>query len=102
MVAPAARPYSALMLLVTTLNSPTASGGGCITWLEKPWLLVPYALLSTPSIRKLLNVLRRPFTLNAPSRGVFPVVNDEPPDLTPVVRSASDEYSRPLRGSARV
>ena len=35
------REYSALMLLVTTLNSPTASGAGCITWLEKPWLLVP-------------------------------------------------------------
>jgi hypothetical protein len=41
MVAPAARPYSALMLLVTTLNSATASGDGCITWFEKPWLLVP-------------------------------------------------------------
>ena len=27
------------MLLVTTLNSATASGGGCITWFEKPWLL---------------------------------------------------------------
>ena len=40
-VAPADRPYSALMLLVTTLNSPTASGAGCITWFEKPWLLVP-------------------------------------------------------------
>ena len=48
-VAPALRPYSALMLLVTTLNSATASGEGCITWFEKPWLLVPYALLSTPS-----------------------------------------------------
>jgi len=31
MVAPAERPYSALMLLVTTLNSATASGEGCIT-----------------------------------------------------------------------
>jgi len=41
MVAPAERPYSALMLLVTTLNSPTASGAGCITWFENPWLLVP-------------------------------------------------------------
>ena len=40
-VAPAERPYSALMLLVTTLNSPTASGAGCITWFENPWLLVP-------------------------------------------------------------
>ena len=40
-VAPAARPYSALWLLVTTLNSATASGEGCITWFEKPWLLVP-------------------------------------------------------------
>jgi len=40
-VAPAARPYSALMLLVTTLNSPIASGVGCITWFENPWLLVP-------------------------------------------------------------
>ena len=33
-VAPAERPYSALMLLVTTLNSPTASGAGCMTWFE--------------------------------------------------------------------
>ena len=41
MVAPPARPYSALILLVTTLNSATASGGGCMTWFEKPWLLVP-------------------------------------------------------------
>ena len=29
------------MLLVTTLNSPIASGVGCITWFENPWLLVP-------------------------------------------------------------
>jgi hypothetical protein len=41
MVAPPLRPYSALMLLVTTLNSATASGEGCMTWLEKPWLDVP-------------------------------------------------------------
>src|SRR5215212_5184746 len=102
MVAPAARPYSALMLFVTTLNSVIASGGGCITWFENPWLLVPYALLSTPSIRKLLNVLRRPLTLNAPSRGVLPVVSDDPASLTPVVSSASDEYSRERSGSARV
>jgi hypothetical protein len=40
-VAPAERPYSALMLLVTTLNSAMASGAGCMTWFEKPWLLVP-------------------------------------------------------------
>src|SRR5687767_1774746 len=96
-VAPPARPYSALMLLVTTLNSATASGGGCITWLEKPWLLVPYALLSMPSSRKLLTVLRRPLTLNAPSRGVFPVVSDEPASFTPVVSSASEAYSREIR-----
>jgi hypothetical protein len=63
------RPYSALSLLVTTLNSSTASGGGCITWFEKPGCCA-VALLSTPSIRKLLKVLRSPFTLNAPSRGV--------------------------------
>src|SRR5205823_3528102 len=83
-VAPAARPYSALWLLVTTRNSLTASGGGCITWFEKPWLLVPYALLSTPSIRKLLNVLRSPFTLNAPSRGVPLVLLLSADCLTPV------------------
>ena len=41
MVAPPDRPYSALMLLVTTLNSATASGAGCITWFEKPWFDVP-------------------------------------------------------------
>src|SRR5262245_37910699 len=40
-VAPAARPYSALWLFVTRRNSDTASGDGCITWFEKPWLLVP-------------------------------------------------------------
>src|SRR5687767_649814 len=99
-VAPPARPYSALMLLVTTLNSATASGGGCITWLEKPWLLVPYALLSMPSSRKLLKVLRRPLTLNEPSRTVeaLPVLSAE--SRTPVVSSASAEYSRPFSGSA--
>ena len=74
MTPPALRPYSALMLLVTTLNSATASGEGCITWFEKPWLLVPYALLSMPSSRKLLKVLRRPLMLNEPSR----TVGDEP------------------------
>ena len=47
-------------------------------------------------------MLRRPLTLNAPSRGVLPVVSDEPPSLTPVVSSASAEYSRPFSGSARV
>ena len=47
-------------------------------------------------------MLRRPLTLNAPSRGVFPVVSDVPPSLTPVVSSASDEYSREMSGSARV
>ena len=35
---------------------------------------MPYALLSTPSSRKLLKVLRSPLTLNAPSRGVSPPV----------------------------
>jgi hypothetical protein len=40
-VAPPLLPYSADMLLVTTLTSASASGGGCITWFEKPWLLVP-------------------------------------------------------------
>src|SRR5262245_46040050 len=103
-VAPAARPYSALWLLVTTRNSPTASGEGCITWFEKPWLLVPYALLSTPSIRKLLNVLRRPFTLNAPSRGVALALELllSADWRTPVVSSASAEYSRPLSARPRI
>ena len=55
-----------------------------------------------PSIRKLLTVLRRPLTLNAPSRGVLPVVSEDPASLTPVVRSASDEYSRETSGSARI
>src|SRR5690349_1955810 len=68
--APPTRPYSALKLLVMTLNSAMASGEGLATWLENPWLLVEYALLSRPSIRKLLYVLRMPFTLKAPSRGV--------------------------------
>src|SRR5918993_3868890 len=78
-VPPALRPYSALMLLVTTRNSATASGDGCITWFEKPWLLVPYALLSIPSSRKLLNVLRSPLMLKDPSRTVEaePVFNGE-------------------------
>ena len=49
-----------------------------------------------------MNTLRRPLTLNAPSRGVLPVVSDEPPSFTPVVSSASDEYSREMSGSARV
>ena len=53
-------------------------------------------------MRKLLNVLRRPFTFNAPSRGVLPVVSDEPAVLTPVVSSASAEYSRARSGRARV
>ena len=58
-------------------------------------------MLSTPSIRKLLNVLRRPLTLNEPSRGVKPPVFSAD-SRTPVVSSASDEYSRPFSGSARV
>ncbi len=41
MTAPPARPYSALKLLVWTLNSSTASGETWTTWFEKPWLLVP-------------------------------------------------------------
>jgi hypothetical protein len=43
-----------------------------MTWLEKPWLLVPYRLLSMPSSWKLLAVLRRPLTLNEPSRPLVP------------------------------
>ena len=97
-VAPPLRPYSALVLLVTTLNSATASGDGCTVWFENPWLLVPYALLSRPSSRKLLNVLRMPFTLNEPSRGVPPVLNAD--TRTPGLSSASDEYSRPFSGSS--
>src|SRR5512145_2455654 len=99
MTPPALRPYSALMLLVTTLNSATASGDGCMTWFEKPWLLVPYALLSMPSSRKLLNVLRRPLMLNEPSRTVCddPVLSAD--NLTPGLSSASAEYSRPFSGS---
>ena len=64
MTAPPARPNSALKLLVWTLNSSTASGETCTTWFEKPWLLVPYELLSTPSRMKLLSELRMPLTLN--------------------------------------
>src|SRR2546425_5774182 len=101
-VAPAALPYSADELLVTTWNSATESGGGCITWFEKPWFDVPYALLSTPSRRKLLNVLRRPLTLYAPSRvrtvTALPVPMGE--NLVPAVSSNSDEYSRPFSGSS--
>ena len=66
--APPVRPYSALKLLVWTLNSSTASGESCTTWFEKPWLLVPYELLSTPSSMKLLTALRRPLTLKDASR----------------------------------
>ena len=44
-----------------------------------------------------MKTLRRPLTLNAPSRGVLPVVSDEPPSFTPVVSSASDEYSRDMQ-----
>ncbi len=48
-----------------------------------------------------MNVLRRPFTLNEPSRGVCPPVF-RAERRTPVVSSASEEYSRPFNGSARV
>ncbi len=34
--APPVRPNSALKLFVCTLNSSTASGETCTTWLEKP------------------------------------------------------------------
>ena len=73
-----------------------------MTWFENPWLLVPYALLSTPSIRKLLNVLRSPLTLNAPSRGVPFGLLFSADWRTPVVSRASDEYSRPLSASSRI
>src|SRR3954451_15244797 len=66
--APPVRPNSALKLLVWTLNSSTASGDICTIWLEKPWLLVPYELLSTPSRMKLFTALRSPLTLNDASR----------------------------------
>ncbi len=46
-------------------------------------------------------MLRRPLTLNEPSRGVKPPVLSAD-RRTPVVSSASDEYSRPFNGSARV
>ena len=55
-----------------------------------------------PSIRKLLKVLRRPFTLNAPSRGVPVVLLFSADCRTPVVSSASAEYSRPFSGNSRV
>src|SRR5579871_5546890 len=88
-VTPALRPYSALILLVWTLNSTMASGAGCATWLEKPWLLIAYELLSTPSSIKLLTDDRRPFTLNEPSRGD---VESAMSDLrTPAVSHARSE-----------
>lgn len=67
-VAPDERPYSALSLFVTTANCATESGGTAMIWLSKPWLLSPYALLSMPSSRKLLNMLRWPLTLYEPAR----------------------------------
>src|SRR4029077_18753780 len=68
MTAPPVRPYSALKLLVCTLNCSTASGETCTSWFEKPWVLVPYEVLSTPSSMKLLTALRRPLTLKDASR----------------------------------
>ena len=68
-----------------------------MTWFEKPWLLVPYRLLSMPSSWKLLAVLRRPLTLNEPSRPLVPM-----PfwfdSRTPVESSARLEYERPFSG----
>src|SRR6185436_14223582 len=91
--APPARPNSALKLLVWTLNSSTASGDTCTTWFEKPWLLVPYELLSMPSRMKLLSALRMPLTLNDASR-------DELIDYerTPGLNSARSAYERPFSG----
>ena len=52
-VAPGARPYSAVNGVVTTLNSPMASIDGRDTCVDSSWTLVEMLLLSTPSSRKL-------------------------------------------------
>ena len=53
-----------------------------------------------PSSRKLFSVLRRPLTLNDPSRGAFgwPMVPID--SRAPVVSATSAEYSRPFSGSS--
>ena len=53
-----------------------------------------------PSSRKLFIVLRRPLTLNDPSRGAFgePVLTID--SRAPVVSATSAEYSRPFSGSS--
>ena len=49
-----------------------------------------------------MKVLRRPLTLNAPSRGVPLVLLLSADWRTPVESSASAEYSRPLSASSRI
>src|SRR3569833_3895181 len=74
-----------------------ASGDGGIARFENPWLDVPYALLSSPSRRKLLNSERWPFTLYEASR----LVTDWFSRLLRRTPGASDmrsPYARPLRG----
>ena len=61
-----------------------------------------YALLSKPSRRKLLYVLRIPFALNAPSRGVDckPAARGE--RWTLVDNSARSEKFRPFNGNSTI
>ena len=49
-----------------------------------------------------MNVLRRPLTLNAPSRGVPLVLLFSADWRTPVESSARAEYSRPFSASSRI
>src|SRR2546422_8006665 len=96
--APELRPYSAEPWLCT-LNSPSASTGKSVAGAlaRPPWLNEGCwrneSLLSTPSIKKILDFSRCPLTLNEPNdpRGVR--------GAAPGIRKVSLRKSRPFSGS---
>src|ERR1041384_2015101 len=83
---PPFRPYSAVELLVRTLNSATVSGLGLSTI-----RLLSRLLFTPPSRRYVIESPRPPATLKPPLFG--PVVS-----CTPGISSASERTLRPFKG----
>ena len=69
-VAPAARPYSALWLLVTTLELADSVGRRLHHLVREALIAGAVGIVVHAVDQEVVEVLRRPLTLNAPSRGV--------------------------------